>query len=83
MPVMKKFSVALAALVCLLVLGSTAWGVEIFYPADRTYVRQADYLIVKGGTPQLEAMVLAFNGLRSAPINVGDPNYRKMFQDLV
>jgi len=62
---------------------ATACAVEIFYPADRTYVPHADYLIVKGGEPQLEAMVLAFNGLRSAPINVGDPNFRKVFGDML
>lgn len=67
----------------LLIFGSLAWGVEIFYPADKTYVRRANYLIVNGGEPQLEAVVLAFNGLRSAPINVGDPNYRRVFGSLL
>ncbi|PLY11643.1 MAG: cytochrome C [Desulfuromonas sp.] len=69
----------------LFILGPVAQAaaVEIFYPADRTYVTHADYLIIKGGNPQLEAMVLAFNGLRSAPINVGDPNYRKAFGDML
>jgi len=60
-----------------------ATALEIFYPADKTYVTHADYLVIEGGEPQLEAMVLAFNGLRSAPINVGDPSYRKVFGDML
>lgn len=80
---MKKICLLGAALGCLLVFAGSAWGVEIFYPSDKTVVRNANYLIVRGEAPQLEAMVLAFNGLRSAPINVGDPNYRRVFKDLL
>ena len=58
-------------------------AVEIFYPADGSYINHANYLIIKGGSPQLEALVIAFNGLRSAPIAVGAPAYRKVFKDIL
>lgn len=80
---MKQFLCSISA-VCIMAFSvAPAGALEIFYPADKTYVARANYLIVKGGEPQLEAMVLAFNGLRSAPINVGDTNYRKVFKDIL
>jgi len=80
---MKRIAVALVLCVSLLGPAALAGAVEIFYPSDMTYVPHADYLIVKGGAPQLETMVLAFNGLRSEPINVGDVGYRRVFRDLL
>ncbi len=58
-------------------------ALEIVYPADKTFFSRSNYLVVKGGAPALDAVVIAINGLRSEPIPVGSPEYRKLFKDFL
>ncbi len=63
--------------------GSAAQAVEIFYPADKTYVTRSDYLIVQGGSSDVTAMTIAINGVESEQIDISSDAYRAAFGDLL
>lgn len=72
-----------ALVVALICAASTVQAVEIFYPADKTYVTRPDYLIVQGGSSDVTAMTIAINGVESERIDISSDAYRAAFGDLL
>ncbi|SNB46643.1 cytochrome c3 family protein [Geobacter sp. DSM 9736] len=63
-----------------------AWAgaaVTFIYPAEKSWVKRADYLIVKFNNPEITGAKITINGVESDLLNVGAPEYRKAFDDFL
>lgn len=59
-------------------------ALEIIYPADKTVITRADFLIVKGGTtPVADALMIEINGVKSDPIDISAAEYKAAFADFL
>lgn len=56
-------------------------AVDFIYPAPNTWVKNTGHMIVKFNQADLTAVRVTVNGLASDLIEVGSPEYRKLFQD--
>lgn len=64
-------------------LGS-ALALEIFYPADGTYITRSNFVVIKAGkTPAIDGMIVELNGGRTDLIDVSSPEYRAAFDDFL
>ncbi len=72
----------LVILSILLLLASPAFAVEIFYPADGTYVVHSDFLIVKAGEG-VDGLTLDIGGEKSDLLDISGADYRAAFGDFL
>ena len=69
-------------LIILTVVAASAHAaVEFVYPAASSVVNRTGHLIVKFNQADLTSVRVTVNGLASEMIEVGSPEYRKLFQD--
>ena len=70
-------------LLCLLLFANSAAfaAVDFIYPAPNTWVKSTGHLIVKFNQTDLTNVRVTVNGLASDLIEVGSPEYRKLFRD--
>ncbi len=66
----------------LLLLASPTLALEIFYPADGTYVIHSDFLIIKAG-PNVDGVTLEIGGEKSDLLDMSSAEYREAFQDFL
>lgn len=66
----------------LLLTVSSAFAVEIFYPADGTYVIHSNFLIVKGGD-EAEGLTLEIGGEKSDLLDISSAEYKAAFGDFL
>lgn len=60
-----------------------AWGgIDFIYPSPNAVVTSSGHLIFKLNQVDVSSLRITHNGLVSDPIDVGSPEYRKLFQDL-
>lgn len=53
------------------------------YPADRSFVRKSDYLIIKLNSADTSGVKININSFDGDIYDVGSPEYRRAFRDLV
>ena len=74
----------LMVLLFMLLLASPVMALDIFYPADGTYVVKSRYLVIKGGTdPLLEGISIEINGVKSDVIDLTSEEYQAAFADML
>src|SRR5689334_8262716 len=56
-------------------------AVEFVYPAPSSWVKNSDHMIIKLNQIDLTAVRISVNGLASELIDVGSPEYLKLFRD--
>lgn len=56
-------------------------AVDFIYPGPNTYVNRNGHLIIKLNQTDATSIRVIVNGTSSDPIDVGSPEYRKLFQD--
>lgn len=68
---------------CILIFsaGTARAAVEFIYPAPSTWVGNCGHLILRLNQLDLTAIRVTVNGLASDMIDVGSPEYRKLFSD--
>ncbi len=59
---------------------SPAFALDIFYPADGTYVTRSDYLIVRAGA-DIDGLTLEIGGEKSDLLDISADDYRAAFGD--
>jgi len=72
----------LFALFFLLLLSSPAVALEIFYPADGTYVVHSDFLIIKAGD-NVDGLTLDIGGEKSDLLDISSDEYKAAFGDFL
>lgn len=77
---MKRSTFALL-LSLLLLASSVQAAVEFIYPAANSWVDRTGHMILKLNQVDLTAVRVTVNGVASELIDVGSPEYRKLFQD--
>lgn len=74
--------ILLIALVVLAVHAMSAGAaVNFVYPGPHSWVNRAGHVIMKLNQPDLTTIRVTVNGLASDPLDVGSPEYRRLFQD--
>lgn len=69
--------------VMVLLLAPAAWGtVEFIQPSPNSAITSAGHLIFKLNRTDVSTLRITHNGLMSDQLDVGSPEYRKLFQDL-
>jgi predicted CXXCH cytochrome family protein len=70
-------------ILCLLLLTAPVAqaAVEFIYPAPSSWVINSDHMVIKLNQIDLTAIRISVNGLASELIDVGSPEYRKLFRD--
>jgi predicted CXXCH cytochrome family protein len=69
--------------VVLLIAAPAAWGaVEFVFPATNSVVTSSGHLVFKLNQSEISSIRITHNGTVSDPVDVGSPEYRKLFQDL-
>jgi predicted CXXCH cytochrome family protein len=72
----------LPILLFLLLLTSPALALDIFYPADGTYVTRSNFLIVRAGA-DVEGLTLDIGGEKSDLLDISGDDYRAAFGDFL
>ncbi len=72
----------LAVLLCMLLLASPALALDIFYPADGTYVVNSDFLIIKAGE-NVAGLTLEIGGEKSDLLDISSAEYKAAFGDML
>jgi predicted CXXCH cytochrome family protein len=68
--------------VFVIVSAPAAWGaVEFIYPSPNSSVTSSGHLIFKINKNEVSSLRITHNGLVGDPVEVGSPEYRKLFQD--
>ena len=80
MPILLPSVLLLLMLTSLPVSG---WGLEILYPPDKAVITRSDYLIVRGGEPALDGIVVEIKDYRSEMLEVDSNEYRAAFADFL
>lgn len=69
--------------VILLLSISAAWGaVDFIYPSPSSSIKSSGHFIFKLNSINLTELRITHNGLAGDPVDVGSPEYRKLFQDM-
>jgi len=63
--------------------GPVGAAISLIYPPPQTRVNDAEHLVVKLNNPEITGVRITLNGLASDLLNVGTPEYRKSFQDIL
>ena len=73
------------AIIILLTTGVVAANAAItfVYPAPKSWVKRADYLILKLNDPAITGVRITLNGEASGIMPIGTPEYRKAFRDFI
>lgn len=77
------FSVVTLGVLLAVLAATPASAIEIVYPSDGTSVDKSNFLIIKGGEPQLSGISIEINGVKSDVIEVSSPQYRAAFKDFL
>lgn len=75
----RRLSIAL--LLMPLLVSSAQAALEFVYPAPNSWVDNSGHLIIKMNNPDLTGVRVTVNGVASEIVNVGTPEYRKLFLD--
>lgn len=68
--------------VVLLISAPSVWGaIDFIYPSPNSAVTSSGHLIFKLNKVETTSLRITHNGLVSDPVDVGDPEFRKLFQD--
>ncbi len=78
---MLKHAPAIALLICLLSASPLLAAVEFIYPAPGSWVASSGHIIFKLNQTDLNSVRITLNGTPSDMIDVGSPEYRKLFRD--
>ena len=71
-------------LLAMLLLPSLAGAaISYIYPAEKSWVKRSDYLIVKLNNLEITGVTITVNGVESDLLRVSSPEYRKAFQDFL
>jgi predicted CXXCH cytochrome family protein len=69
--------------ITLLLLASTAWGaIDFIYPSPNAAVTTSGHFIFKLNQVDVTSLRITHNGIVSDLVDVGSPEYRKLFQDM-
>lgn len=58
-------------------------AVQLVYPEPSSFVTQSRHLILKLGSPEIDAVVVTVNDVASDPLPVGTTEYKRAFRDLL
>ena len=68
--------------VIVLISATAAWGaIEFIYPSSNSAVTSSGHFIFKLNQTEVSSLRITHNGLSGDPVDVGSPEYRKLFQD--
>ena len=74
-----------AVVICITLLAMSAStgtaGVEFIYPSANSWVSRSGHLILKFNQVDLTAARITVNGISSEMMDIGSPEYRKLFKD--
>lgn len=74
--------VALLALL-LFPVAATYGAVSFVYPQEMSWVKNADFLILKMNNPEITGVRVTVNGQASDILQIGSPEYRRAFRDFL
>ena len=75
-------SIVIAAAVLFLATGAIA-AVSFIYPAPNSWVERSNHMVVKFNSPEITAVRIDVNGIAGDLLQVGSPEYRRAFQDIL
>ncbi len=78
-----KFTGMCVAIVVLAVASVASAAVTFVYPSPHSLVRRSSHLVIKFNDSDVSAVKITVNGVASDLLNVGTPEYRKAFQDML
>lgn len=58
-------------------------AISFVYPADRSFVKKSDYLVIKLNTQDVTGVKININSYEGDLYDVGSPEYRRAFRDVV
>lgn len=74
--------IVLAISIILLITATTALAaIDFIYPAQNSSVTTSGHLIFKLNQVDITSLRITLNGVAGDPVDVGSPEYRKLFQD--
>lgn len=77
---LKRFLILVSVFV--LVSAPASWGaIDFIYPSPNSVVTSSGHLIFKLNLTDASSLRVTHNGLAADPVEVGSPEYRKLFQD--
>lgn len=76
------FRILILTTVVTLCCASFAAALEVFYPADGTYINRSEVLVIKAGEG-VDGLVVELNGESSDLIDISGEQYRAAFQDML
>ncbi|KAF0218768.1 MAG: cytochrome C family [Geobacteraceae bacterium] len=79
----RKVSIIYIVLILTLSAVAAHAGITFVYPAQKSWVKRSDYLILKLNNTEINGVKISVNGLASDMLMVGSTEYRKAFKDFV
>ena len=78
---MRKLLFAYISVIMLSSAPTARGAIEFIYPSPNSAVTSSGHLIFKLNQAEVSTIRISHNGLVSDPVDVGSPEYRKLFQD--
>lgn len=78
---MLKRAVLVISLLVLVGATSSPAAIDFIYPSPNSSVPSSGHLIFKLNQVDVSSLRITLNGVAGDPVNVGSPEYRKLFQD--
>ena len=78
---MLKRAVLVITLLVLVAATSSQAAIDFIYPSPNSSVPSSGHLIFKLNQIDVTSLRITLNGVAGDPVNVGSPEYRKLFQD--
>ena len=81
---MKSSRICCLALLLLLAIhGNVRAAMQLIYPAEKSWVRRSDYLILKTNNEAITGVRITVNGIDSDILDIGSKDYQRVFQDIL
>ncbi len=78
---MLKRALLIMSAISLMTFADVMAAVEFIYPGSNSAVTTSGHLIFRLNQPDVSSVRITHNGLAGDPVDVGSPEYRKLFQD--
>ena len=80
---MLKHLLLIISIISLVTVATSMAAVDFIYPAPNSAVTSSGHLIFKFNQTDLTTIRITHNGVVSEPLDVGSPEYRKLFKDFL
>ena len=80
---MLKRLLSFTCIIIFMTVATAMAAIDFIYPAQNSWVKSSGHLIFKLNNVEVTSIRITHNGFVGDPIDVGSPEYRKIFQDFM